>query len=347
MFKLGHCGYDELLRVPFLMRCPGVIPPGMTTNAMASSIDVLPTLLEMMGLPKPEGIDGLSFAHLFRDPAATHREQLVCASMDNNLTLTTDRWKFVLNYNPRDLDELYDLKADPGEMVNLAADPAHEKTVQEMRGRLLSWLDETGRPYADTIARKAAVLPAASLDLRPAVTDFHWDGENAIEYRYTWHVNAALPTDEEYWSFTHFMHPTYGKDGEIVFRDTTWPPAPPRPNGSRARNIRSAQFASRSPNTPVPEPTRSPSASTTRTSAVPPATFPAGKATASSLAPSLSRKMAKQSQRPPSKVRPSPVLSMPAYFARVSSRAGSRNGFFGGIRLFLRFRRGKGCVLRL
>ena len=226
VFKLGHCGYDELLRVPFLMRCPGVIPAGMATGAMASSVDVLPTLLEIMELPKPEALDGRSFAHLFDDPKAAHRNELFCASMGNNITLVNGGWKFVLNYSPRDIDELYDIAKDPGEMSNLAEKPAHAETVHEMRGRILAWLKETGHPYADVIARKAEEKPKPKLDLWPEITDFHWDGGNTIEYRYTWHAVDAPPHDQKYWSFTHFKNPKYGKDGDIVFRDTTWPEPP-------------------------------------------------------------------------------------------------------------------------
>ena len=64
--------------------------------------------------------------------------------------IRTRKWKF--NYYPGGLGELYDLENDPHEYRNLCADPAHQNTVRELRGRLLDLLitaDEN-----DQIARR-------------------------------------------------------------------------------------------------------------------------------------------------------------------------------------------------
>ena len=159
VFKLGHCGYDELLRVPFLLRCPGRIEAGSTSDALVSSVDVLPTLLEMMRVPAPETLDGRSFVPLLRGEAEKHREALVCNSAEHNLTIVSTQWKYVLNWDPRDLDELYDLVADPGEKANLAADPAHAAVVSDLRTKLMQWLEETGHPYRHSIAQAMRTPP--------------------------------------------------------------------------------------------------------------------------------------------------------------------------------------------
>ncbi len=227
VFKLGHCGYDELLRVPFLLRCPGLIKPGMTTDALASNVDIVPTLLEMMRIAPPAGLDGRSFLPVLKDPPGAHRQAVFCNTMENNLTVITRRWKYVLNWHPRDLDELYDLQADPGEMKNLAHDDAHADVVEQMRDRLRQWLKDTKHPYAHTILAQMAKPPEKRIyDLWPEVKGFRHLGGNEFEYSVTWHAVDAPPKDMTFWTFTHFVNRAYGKDHDIVFRDTRWPDPP-------------------------------------------------------------------------------------------------------------------------
>jgi arylsulfatase A-like enzyme len=151
IYKLTYCGYDELLRVPFLLRYPGRLRAGSSCGALTSSVDALPTLMELMGVPRPEGIDGRSFLPVLDGASQEHRETLFCNSSDYNLTATGERWKYVLNWNPRDLDELYDLETDPGEMCNLSSDEKHQEVVQGMQGHIAKWLEETKHPYASTV----------------------------------------------------------------------------------------------------------------------------------------------------------------------------------------------------
>jgi len=226
VFKLCHCGYEELLRVPFLLRCPGHIPAGSSCDALVSSVDVLPTLLEMMDVPAPDGIEGRSFLSLAHGNSKIHRDTVFCGSMQNNFTVITNSWKYVLNWNPRDCDELYDRTRDPGEMKNLAADPAHATTVAEMRGTLAQWLEETGYPYRDQVLAAMKQAPDPYLDLWPEITQFKYLGKGEFEYAYTWHAADAPPKEMKYWSFTHFANPKYADDGDIAFRDTTWPDPP-------------------------------------------------------------------------------------------------------------------------
>lgn len=225
VYKLTWCGYDELLRVPFLLRCPGRIEPGSAYTHLAESVDVLPSLLELMDIPAPDRVDGCSFVAPVRK-SEEYRDDVVCNSMEINLTAVTPDWKYVLNWRRRDLDELYDRVNDPGEMHNLAYDETHAETVAAMQQRVVDWLEETGHPYKDVIITAIHEEPPHPLDLRPEVVSFKHLGGGVIEYSYHWHVGDALPDDEKYWSFTQFCHPKHGKDGDIVFRDTTWPDPP-------------------------------------------------------------------------------------------------------------------------
>jgi hypothetical protein len=225
VFKLGHCGYEELLRVPFTIRAPGRLPAGTTCDRLVTSVDVFPTILTLMGIDVPEAVDGQSFL-----PAIEGRdihEHVFCNSMDNNLTVIGRRWKYVLNWSPRDIDELYDLENDPGEMTNLAREETHAETVTRMRETALAWLKESGHPYAATIEAAMALEPETRLfDLWPEITNFRDLGGGTFEYTYTWHAGDAPPRNVKYWSFTHFTNARYAHDGDIAFRDTTWPEPP-------------------------------------------------------------------------------------------------------------------------
>jgi arylsulfatase A-like enzyme len=64
-----------------------------------------------------------------------------------------------LNWQPRDLDELYDMNADPGELHNLAQRADHAARLEQLKARLEQWLEETEHPYRHTIrnAMRASV----------------------------------------------------------------------------------------------------------------------------------------------------------------------------------------------
>jgi arylsulfatase A-like enzyme len=55
--------YDEAVRVPFLMRWPGHISAGSVSDACLNTPDIMPTLLSLLGLPVPEGVEGMDLAH--------------------------------------------------------------------------------------------------------------------------------------------------------------------------------------------------------------------------------------------------------------------------------------------
>ncbi len=228
IFKLGTCGYEELYRVPTLVRIPGVTRPGSRTDALASNVDFVPTLVEAAGLAAPDGMDGLSLVPLLRSERDTHRDIIFSDCSDSSLICRDKQHKFVLNWRNRDIDELYDLDADPGEMRNLAYEDAHKATADALRARVLDWTRDTTHRYAALVATEAAKQPATRvLELRGEVRRFKYLGGNEFEMEIVWHVDKPLGvTEGKYWAFTQFVNPKYGQDGDIVFRFTPWPEPP-------------------------------------------------------------------------------------------------------------------------
>jgi len=135
LIRHGFELWEELVRVPFLIRVPGVPPRRITTRR--STIDLVPTVLELFRLPLPEGDDALSGQSLVPDLLATGepspRPILVdmpegpynaerSAYIDGDLKLITS--------GGRPLG-LYDLAADPGEKKNLMSDKERTRAALE------------------------------------------------------------------------------------------------------------------------------------------------------------------------------------------------------------------------
>ena len=131
----GHKGqvYEGGIRVPLVARRPGAVPAGRVCGADVAFQDLLPTLLDVAGaaarLPG-EGLDGLSFAPLLGggDGGEAFRERTFYMEFPDyggQQMARLGRWKAVRRGLAEDRDapvELYDLEADPGETVDLAAD---------------------------------------------------------------------------------------------------------------------------------------------------------------------------------------------------------------------------------
>ena len=163
VYKLTYCGYDTLMKVPCLVRWPGRIEAGSVNTSLNSSVDVMPTLLDLAGVDIPEGVDGESIGGILRGERDVAREEIFTDLMNRGVMLRQGSWKFVLNWKPlgggvRDLDELYNLADDPQEEHNLAY---RDRTCAAlMRDRILSWLEETGHPYVNTIREQAFREPS-------------------------------------------------------------------------------------------------------------------------------------------------------------------------------------------
>lgn len=138
--------YEESVRVPLLVFDPrlGEKARGRKVDAMALNIDYAPTMAEMAGLPIPVRMQGRSLVPLIATGKAPEgwRSDFFYEHLTNQKIIPptegvrSERWKYFrwINANPV-IEELYDLQADPLEERNLVADPAHAKTLRELRER--------------------------------------------------------------------------------------------------------------------------------------------------------------------------------------------------------------------
>jgi arylsulfatase len=161
IYKHVFNGYDTLMKVPLLVQWPGHIEAGKVHEGLTSHVDLMPTLLALAGADIPDQVDGKSMADVLTGDADVAREEIFCDVANHGYMTRKGQWKFVLNASVlkgefiRKLDELYDLESDPNEITNLADEPEHAERVAVMKERVLTWLAESGHPYADKI-REAA-----------------------------------------------------------------------------------------------------------------------------------------------------------------------------------------------
>jgi len=164
--------YEPVSRVPLLIRAPGMGREQRFVDGNFSQVDLVPTLLDLVGQPIPPYLQGVSRADVlagnatlegndifmqhngFGDRDLTSEESKPTLSKEkademnylNNLpwrsVVTADRWK--LNLSPGDQCELFDLNTDPYEMTNLYDDPAQRDRIRGMAARIRVWQDDMG-----------------------------------------------------------------------------------------------------------------------------------------------------------------------------------------------------------
>jgi arylsulfatase A-like enzyme len=141
LFAKGIPCFNGAYHVPAVARWPaGIADPGRRVDAFVSLADFAPTFLEIAGQAADRHFAGASLAPFFRhETPAGWRDEMhtQCNGVELYYTqrsVRTGECKYV--FNGFDRDELYDLRADPHEMHNLADDPAYAQVKREMCRRM-------------------------------------------------------------------------------------------------------------------------------------------------------------------------------------------------------------------
>ncbi len=118
-----HCLYEPALRSPLMIRTPAMAHPGAPSDALVETVDVLPTLADLCGLPVPAGVNGCSLRPQLNEPAAPSGKAALGFWTGGLRTIRTERWRLIVQPGfkqgtPR--VELFDYQTDPGETRNHA-----------------------------------------------------------------------------------------------------------------------------------------------------------------------------------------------------------------------------------
>jgi arylsulfatase A-like enzyme len=137
--------YEHSMRPPLILRGPG-IPAGKRSDAFVYLFDLFPTACELCGVAPPSGVEGKSLIPVMNGRQQKVRDTIFCAYRQVQRSVRNDRWKLI-RYPHINHIQLFDLKADPDEKQNLAADPTYADKVKEM----MHLLEGQQRQYGDTL----------------------------------------------------------------------------------------------------------------------------------------------------------------------------------------------------
>jgi len=147
-----HYGYEQVMRIPMIIRYPEMIQPGITPPGMALNIDVAPTVLDLCGVEPPADMTGKSWRPLLDDAgdkATKWREDFLFEYWDfrptlpSQLAVRSDHYKLI-TYQDFPEQELYDLEKDPEENHNVILQPEYSEIKKDMQKRLERLIEETG-----------------------------------------------------------------------------------------------------------------------------------------------------------------------------------------------------------
>ena len=137
--------YENSMRIPMIIRYPKLIKQHTRIEDMCLNIDLAPTILDLIGAPIPNYMQGESMKPLLLGAETKWRESFLFEYYVDDaypyagpdmLAIRTDRFKLIDNHLKDDIDELYDLKNDPGEMKNLINEISFDSVEQALRQSL-------------------------------------------------------------------------------------------------------------------------------------------------------------------------------------------------------------------
>jgi len=151
LFDNKRLAYEPSIRLPFLLRYPKLVKPGVVRDHLTLNIDVMPTMLALAGVEWPEKVHGRSFLPILKDPQSPWRDSFLTEYFLEKVgvrfpdwqAVRTRQWKYIHYPTLQGMDELYHLAEDPEELRNRIQDPAAASTLQELRQLLRKHLKES------------------------------------------------------------------------------------------------------------------------------------------------------------------------------------------------------------
>jgi arylsulfatase A-like enzyme len=172
----GAGSYEALTRVPLIVRLPGTVQQGLVSEALVSNIDLVPTLLELTGVPIETAdrafLPGASLAPIlagdgtpsgWRDRVFIEQGDPHAIRFLRSRTIRTATTKFVQDEMGGGESEFYDLALDPWEIEDLSSDPARQAEIAGLSAELDAWWDdEQGHAPHYTVSGPASAAPSPS-----------------------------------------------------------------------------------------------------------------------------------------------------------------------------------------
>ncbi len=145
--------WDESVRVPFVIRCPGQVGKGLTLSKPINMVDLMPTLLGFTGIDIPETVEGRDASNLFtgHEPDGDDVALTMCIAPFAEYTglpwrgVRTSRYTYTRRLDGPWL--LFDNETDPYQMINLINNPEYGSLQAQLEGYLTRLLEERNDPF--------------------------------------------------------------------------------------------------------------------------------------------------------------------------------------------------------
>ncbi len=175
----------ESTDVPLLVRFPPLLGKGRTYEGLMQGFDLMPTLLEWLGLEVPSTCHGNSLASAIaeNDPEAVTEVPLFLSAANGQdwRGLRTRRYIYSFGRDGERYNRLYDLEKDPAQQTNLFDDPAYRKIRDDLHKRTVAWMDYFGDHFVPFEEMAQQVL--VNGDAEVGAADRNQRGEGAVRGR--------------------------------------------------------------------------------------------------------------------------------------------------------------------
>ncbi|MDP2663828.1 MAG: sulfatase-like hydrolase/transferase, partial [Dehalococcoidia bacterium] len=137
--------YDTVVRAPLIISYPATVPQGKLVDSLTRSIDIMPTILETVGVSTPPPAEGKSLWPLIRgQEEGNTRVGFIQGPFDKFITVETPDWKLIRNNATGQL-LLFNLRSDPNELSNLAS--SNPQKAAELEQQAKDWMNNHGVKY--------------------------------------------------------------------------------------------------------------------------------------------------------------------------------------------------------
>lgn len=146
--------YEEAVRVPFLIRWKDHLEEGVRRNFVFNTVDIMPSLLTMIGLPIPEGVEGTDLSRCIEGKEDTQEGALMMGTGPTAIfgdghewrAYRTKRYTYAV-YLADGQEFLFDNEKDSKQMHNLIQNPSYTELAEELKGKMYQKMEEIGDAF--------------------------------------------------------------------------------------------------------------------------------------------------------------------------------------------------------